>query len=640
MPTLSQRSITLLRRQLGVVVIPPGGGGEGGEPGAGPGAGATVSGSVGLSRVAGSNTLVARKTLVGLEPVVFRENASGLAATIECEGGTSDQSVRLAWYTNVDNGSTDEFGTLIAIGAELTVTAGASRQVRTLPVPSTLTFAAGQRVRPVLWLGDAVNGSSTGMIIYLEEDLGTRVDVFVNTYSSTGNPASPFPSYTSTNEKGGFPRLLVTYQTTMPGAAVAGTFRLSPVEVGLGTQVSNRLAGPHLWRSEGAHVPLVNNARYQRYFWNELENNAGTAYTLDELVNDAKAARDAGLMFGFRVRGQESGSIFQVPTFLGSTGSTFWNSTTVQTRFQALLQAIYNRLNAEGLLPWIIWIEGGPGSYGEWTNWSSTSASRTFYANVMADVFAPAGIPFVMHLADSASAAIALARTTAPLVGLRGDIWGDPAGSSQVTRLSPATIRRYVRRAAEEGRIFIGEPTPHDRAFMVTFLNQARVLGLHSVGNGNWNATNDYNLSAMSAQEMQDMNDAYRLMGYRLAAWAIDVPTAVVNGVGQTWRSWWYNRGWSWAPGIGTWSVEVRLRNGATTYTAPLTLTPRTIAPGRATPQEFAQVITWSGVAAGSYQLDIRISNSRLGHIALASGTSVGSGWYQQNPAGTSVTVS
>lgn len=620
---------------------PPSGPGSGtdvgGTPAAGPANNVATTGTLGLPRVNEASNLRFRNGFSCFEMPPVPCDMRIISATLYCQGGADTQSCRLVWWENDDDGMADTPGALIGAGSQLTVSAGASLTDRALPVPASLTLQAGVRYRPSLWMGGTATSSTSGMIIPLEDGMGVRIDAFTGSYSSSGSPPSTFPSYAEDDEKDGFPRLIITYEADLPAGAVTGTMRLTvPSEVAITTQVLNDFAGPHLWRSESAHVPdppVANWLRYQRYNWDDLENATGTAYTLNSFIADAQAAADAGLKFAFRIRGQEQGSTWVVPAYLdGLTGSGFWtNTTTVQPRWQALIQAVRNRLASEGLLSDIAWVEYFPGSYGEGTNWTSNSQSRTFYADTMADIFQGDGIPYVIHVADEASLAVALARTDEPLVGIRDDIWGEPDGSLQLGLLQTESNRHAIRRAAEDGRLVLGEPTPHPDAFMETFRNQAYWFQHHSVGNGNWNTIYDYPAD-LSAQEQADMRDAYMLSGYRIGVADIDVPDPIINSTIQTWRIWFWNRGWSWPPAVGTWTAELRLRNNSGEYTCTLSsLDVRTLRPTGAAPVVWAGRLEWVNIPDGTYSLDLRISNSRWGAIALETGVAQSDGWYRQS---------
>jgi hypothetical protein len=283
----------------------------------------------------------------------------------------------------------------------------------------------------------------------------------------------------------------------------------------------------------------------------------------------------------------------------GSVYAPDWNDPDYIARADALAQAVASRYAND---PGFGWIEIGP--YGDWGEWhvyqwpypysngaqDMTVANRKHIIDTYTQVFPANKLVQMVGSANGSNATMAYAMAKSPLIGVRGDCFGDSLFDTRMVQLDAVAPNRWHTAPilAEYCGGGTGEYT----------MGLAQVQSHHvAMIGGNFGS-----YSSHSTQEQHDFDQTRKLAGFRFALDQVQRPQAISRGSTFALSSSWKNLGV--APAHEAWDVAFELRADATVvWVGRSSINLRTFLPGTASFTDSFTVPT--SVATGTYTLHV-----------------------------------
>lgn len=386
---------------------------------------------------------------------------------------------------------------------------------------------------------------------------------------------------------------------------------------------------------------------YWRFSWRNLEPTEGN-YQWSLIDDEIAQAKAQGGKFGMRVMPADStksgtdipqylmdlmplGFYFTYPGTSTQVYAPDWNDPDYMSRAEALIRAIAARYAKN---PAFGWIEICP--YGDWSEWhvynwpypsptgakDMTLANRKHLIDVFAQVFPADKLVQMVDSANGPNATMTYAMAKSPLIGVRGDCFGDPLYDQRIAQLNAVAPNRW------QTAPILAEFCGGGSGQYTTGLTQVKDDHVAMIG-GNFG-----NYSSHSAQEQQDFDMLRKLSGYRYVLDSVTVPSVIPRGVAVSFKAAWTNAGV--APVHHGWTVVYQLANasGAVAWETPSSLDLRTALPGASSVTDTLTVP--ASVTPGTYTLRVivRDADGYYSPVALAITGRLGDGSY---PLGTLV---
>jgi hypothetical protein len=415
----------------------------------------------------------------------------------------------------------------------------------------------------------------------------------------------------------------------------------------------NPMRGFHMWQNQFlAPVDKGTRDAFRRYYWRDFETSEGV-YNFTLLIEDMKKARDNGRKFAFRLRMMagyaDTNELFTPAHMVGNPqclsgcgfwydanpadagGKTFipdWNDPYVIARSRALLGALKTRIEQEGLLNSIAWIDVGMyGQYGEFVLQEVygsqppgitkvTPENKREYAKMHFDIFPEQQhvmfVPFSNE--EVLDWGLRVQTITTKPVGLRVDCLSQDGYFKQWSDRSSHWIpfENQWKKAP-----FVAEFCPFKSPDLedpldnpATARAQAAFYHISTIGNGNFqlHKPDADRFSTLTPQDQSDLLMLGREMGYRYGVerTVVTVANGVLNFTATI-------RNDGNAPTYEPWSVRVELVNssGAVSWTGLLGAFNLNTLYGAGSSQMVQASFTLPALAAGNYQLRMSARDTR-----------------------------
>lgn len=532
----------------------------------------------------------------------------------DMEGGSSAQTIRLVVYELSERNGGYAPGTLVGTSDPVNIAAGQSRRWVEFTFPQGGEMKRNARYGFGVWFT-----GSGGAKLWTEDRYGGRWDVSASNTAPSSLQLSP-----DTNRNEDLAGLYITLNVAPLAPPQAGYTRLSPGELPLTTAVTNPFAGPHRWSDQTTVPGMEEKIAYKRFTWDQIEGSTPGSYNWAIIDREIAAAKSRGQMYAFRVRARISE--YKVPSYL--SGRTY-NDAYFRERHKALHQAMKARYDTS---PDIAWIDlDGPGNYGEWAggdfNQISASAKQDV-VSYLSQIWGDAKVRTVVFTAQASETNTL--RTAIPSAGFRNDIWGGEGAGAQMWSGQSTRQRMDMLKSGELNVPVLGEIDSAINKWSVrTLYTNILWFGAHTISNGNFKGHNS-SFSTFSAQEQAELKEAFLKLGYRLVVSNVDVPQTMRLNNPEKLIFYWQNRNVNAPVGKDRGTVYLRLiaSNGQTAGSFPLQVSTGNLLPTGRQPHRVEETITFTGIPAGTYQMQIMVITPYDRVISLANTGRTADGAY------------